>query len=127
MRSQSTQKKTDDLTPHQRKVKLIAEDIKRKGEEKQENTPGREINTNSFRLGVTPRPNSVHTVGETAATRTITPISSRLFTGTLLYSPSLIKTPEHKTTLIHTATLGGTKQLSNKDNSNKILSAVWSF
>ena len=62
-RSQAAQKQTDDLIPHQRKVKLIAKEIKRKGEEKQENTPGREISTNSFRLGETPRPNSVHTVG----------------------------------------------------------------
>ena len=110
-KSQSAQKKTNNLTEHQRKVKLISKNIKKKGEEKRKNTPGREISTNSFRLGETPRPNSVHMVGETAATRTITPITSRLFTGTLLHSPPLIKTLEHKTTLIRTATLGGTSQL----------------
>ena len=126
-RSQSAQKTTDNLTPHQRKVKLIAERIKEKDEEKRENTPVKEISTKSFRLGETPRPHSVHTVGETAATRTITPIPSRLFASyTVLNSPPLIKAPEHKTTLIQTATLGGANQSPNK-NSDTHISPVWSI
>ena len=113
-KSQSAQKTTDNLTPHQRKVKLIAERTNKKEEGKRENTPVREISTSSFRLGETPRPHSAHTKGETAATRTITPIPSRLVAShTVLNSPPLIKAPEHKTTLTQTATLGGTNLLTS--------------